>query len=689
MNGEKSIRLLIIDDDEDDLYLINDALSEVTETRYHSTTVKSALAAMAKLAAESFDVIISDYRLDHGTGIEFIKNVRLTGIDTPFILLTGLAGHLIDRAALEAGASDFLPKASLTGEILDRSIRYAMAHADRQRLLTAVLKATTSGVAVVNSAGELTLWNSRFSEFSETVFGDDRARLNRFADLVRRNIARDITVGDSTVEVHCTALPDGGNVLALHDVTARVTELRDRSLSEQRIRRIAMHDTLTGLPNRAAFNERLSSSLLAAAAEGGRLAILSLDFDRFKEVNDLFGHAAGDELLKRASERLLPLLRDNEYAARLGGDEFVLIQESPDEDSAIDLAKRVAASLSQSVEWQGRLIEAGVSIGISYFPDHGDKQDEILGNADLAMYRAKSGMGQSFCLFDASMDESIRDRRKIALDLRNAIHNNELMLHFQPQYGAARRDLVGFEVLLRWHCPTRGNVPPAEFILVAEENGMIKEIDEWVLRRACGIAAKWPLPAKIAVNISARAVCYPGIVDTIRSILIDTGLAPDRLELEVTETALVNDMNRALHILRQIKSCGISIAMDDFGTGYSSLSLLNSFPFDRIKIDRSFIHAVASNARAESIFRAVAGLGSALGVPMLVEGVETQEQLDFVRALGCDEIQGYFCGRPMSEADVRRLLVTQHMRPLGSPVDWVKSIDLDRDAVPALRESTG
>jgi diguanylate cyclase (GGDEF)-like protein len=653
---EKTVRLLIVDDDDDDIYLINDALSEVVETRYDVTAVTSALAAMGKLSANTYDVIISDYRLGYVTGIDFIKNVRLAGIDTPVVLLTGLAGHLIDKAALEAGASDFLPKGSLTGAVLDRSVRYAMAHADRQRLLHAVLKTTISGMAVLDAQSNLTLWNPRFVEFAEAAFGDNKERLGQLVQLVMQNGAQDVEIGGRTAEVHCMALPDGGTVLALHDVTARVTELRERALAEQRVRKIAMHDTLTALPNRFSFNDRLDDSLKEAVADGRRLAILSFDFNRFKEVNDLFGHAAGDELLKSTAQRLLPILAETDFAARLGGDEFVLIHHVTDEQSAIRLARRVAESLSMPVEYQGRVIEAGVSIGISYFPEHGQRREELLANADLAMYRAKSGIGSSFCVFDAGMDEFIRERRKISHELRNAMHDGEFSIYCQPQHRTTTGELVGFEVLLRWNSPTRGMVPPQEFILIAEETGIIKDIDDWVMRAACEAAMKWSLPLKIAVNVSARAICHAGIVDSVRNILIETGLPPSRLEIEVTETALINDLSRALHNLRQIKACGVAIAMDDFGTGYSSLSLLNSFPFDKIKIDRSFIQAVGQNERADSIFRAVAGMGKALSVPVLVEGIETAEQLDFARSLGCEEVQGYYHGRPIPEREVGGIL---------------------------------
>jgi diguanylate cyclase (GGDEF)-like protein len=678
MIDSQVLRILVVDDDDDDLYLINDALSEVKDTRYAVDSVTSALAAMSKLSAAVFDVIISDYRLGAVTGVDFIRNLRAAGIETPVILLTGLAAHTVDRAALEAGASDFLPKGSLSPVVLDRSIRYAMAHADRHRLLQAVLRSTTSGIAVLNEEGRLTLWNPRFLEFAQIAFGEDDNRLDQVVSMVRAAEAKDIMLGDRIVEWHSTPLPDGDTVLALHDVTTRVSELKERERAEQRIRRIAMTDTLTGLPNRMAFNERLDHALVDAALAGSRIAVLSFDFDRFKEVNDLFGHAAGDELLRITSERLSSFLTEREYVARLGGDEFVMIHTLPSADSVHALANRLVEQLSKPIDWDGRVVEAGVSVGISYFPEHGQERDTLLANADLAMYRAKCDAGRSICIFDASMDQFVRERRKIALDLRRAIQDKELSLYFQPQFVANESEPVGFEALLRWKSRTRGFVSPSDFILVAEENGMINEIDEWVLREACRICAGWPGHTKVAVNVSAKAICHPGVADMVRDIIIGTGLVPSRLELEVTETALIHDLSRALHNLRQIKALGISIAMDDFGTGYSSLSLLNSFPFDRIKIDKSFIQAIGQTARAETIFRAVVGLGTALGVPVLVEGVETKEQFEFAAQHGCDEFQGYYLGKPLPEHSAHRLAhgeqkaVTSDGDP---PQEWTRPME--------------
>jgi diguanylate cyclase (GGDEF)-like protein len=651
----KTVKALVVDDDEDDIYLINDALGEVEGTRYSVTTASSVLAAMTELSKTTFDVIFSDYRLGPVTGINFITSVRAAGIDTPIILLTGVADSVIDDAALKAGSSDFVPKIAITPDVLDRSVRYALAHADRQRLLQTVLRSTISGVAVLDADGKPTLWNPRFIEFAQAAFSDSPTRLDQLVTLTANAKDKDVLVGHLVVECHVSALPDGGSVLALHDVTQRVNELKEREEAEQKIRKIAMQDVLTGLPNRMAFNDYLDGCIAVTESSQEKLALLSFDFNRFKEVNDLFGHAAGDQLLRSVAQRLKPILSPREYVARLGGDEFVVVQTSADETSALDLAQRLTLSLSTPVEWEAKVIEASVSVGIALFPDHGRDRQEILANADLAMYRCKSEIAKPVSLFDASMDQFVRERRKVSHDLRGAIQNNELDLHFQPQFGARSHLLAGFEVLIRWHSYSRGNVSPAEFIPVAEENGMIVEIDEWVLRRACKIMTKYPDVPRFAVNISAKAVCQTGIVSTIRSVLLETGMAASRLELEVTETALIQDLTRALHNLRQIKALGISIALDDFGTGYSSLSLLNSFPFDRIKIDKSFIEVAGNNVRADAIFRTVISLGNALGVPVLVEGVESPAQLEFAVASGCEEIQGFHFGHPITSQELERI----------------------------------
>jgi diguanylate cyclase (GGDEF)-like protein len=655
MNLGSTIKVLIVDDDEDDLYLITDALTQVANCHYDITTASSSLLAMSSLSKATFDVIFSDYRLGAVTGIDFINSVRSAGIDTPIILLTGISDQLVDNAALKAGSSDFISKTALNPDVLDRSVRYSLAHANRQRLLQSILKNTKSAIAVMNTDGTENLANGQMSQFAKQIFGDAADGRRTLIDLAFASENQDIFLGNMVLERHITKLVDGSSILTLHDVTDRVNDLREREQAEERIRAIAVKDTLTGLPNRMAFNTFMDECLQKASEDGSKLAVLLFDFNRFKEVNDLFGHAAGDHILIQCAAHLRSALGEGEFCARLGGDEFVLIKQNADNDSALDLAKRISTALTMSVKWEDRVIETSITIGVALYPQHGNNRQDLLGNADLAMYRGKSEINRSICVFEASMDQLIRYRRALAHDLRHAIQDDQLSLALQPQFITTTGELAGFEALLRWRSPTRGQVSAAEFIPIAEENGLIIEIDRWVLRRSCQQLAQHDWMPRMAVNVSARAICQPTIVADIRAALVDFGISPKRLELEITETALILDLNRALHNLRQIKALGISIAMDDFGIGYSSLSLLNSFPFDRIKVDGSFIQLTGSNERSDAIFKAVVGLGNALSVPVLAEGVETDQQHKFAQTSGCDELQGYFFGRPVQESLISKL----------------------------------
>jgi diguanylate cyclase (GGDEF)-like protein len=487
------------------------------------------------------------------------------------------------------------------------------------------------------------------ANFAKRAFGEEVEAKQQLFKLAYASGQQDIVVGSVVLESHISALPDGGSILALHDVTDRVNDLRERELAEERIRAIAMQDGLTGLPNRLAFNTFLDEALQKAKQHGTKVAVLLFDFNRFKEVNDLFGHAAGDYILRHAATAIQSTLTEREFCARLGGDEFVLIQNNSNEGDALELAHRIVSSLTMSLKWEEKVIEASVTLGVALYPAHGKDRQELLANADLAMYRGKSEIDRSICIFDAGMDQYIRDRRSLAHDLKHAIQDDELSLDLQPQFMTGTGELVGFEALLRWRCPMRGLVSPAVFIPLAEENGLIIEIDKWVLNKACKLLTQHSWLPRLAVNVSAKAICQQQIVSQVRTALFEIGVSASRLELEVTETALIHDLNRALHNLRQIKALGISIAMDDFGTGYSSLSMLSSFPFDRIKVDGSFIQQTGSNERANAVFKAVVGLGSALSVPVLAEGVETEQQLLFAKASGCEELQGFHFGRPVPE----------------------------------------
>jgi diguanylate cyclase len=426
-----------------------------------------------------------------------------------------------------------------------------------------------------------------------------------------------------------------------------VRDLEARKRAEQDIRFLAHHDALTGIPNRGAFNKKLDHEIEAAIAGGKKVAVLCLDLDRFKEVNDLFGHATGDRMLQSVARRVERLLDDNQTIARLSGDEFAIIVPGL---TAAAVAGRIAENILEALRVGGEPTESdaavSASIGIAVCPDDATDRQALLTHADTALYRAKHEGRGMYQFFVASMGAAAHDRRLLEHDLRQTVARKELRLVYQPLKEIRTGKIVGFEALLRWKHSTRGDVPPADFIPIAEETGAILPIGEWVLREACREAASWTEPLTVAVNVSAVQIHNADFAHLVHEILFQTGLTPSRLELEVTETALVRDLNRAVATLRRIKMLGVRIAMDDFGTGYSSLSNLRAFPFDKIKIDRSFIKSVNVNDQASAIVRSVLGLGRALGLPVLAEGVESVAELDFLDKESCDEAQGYLLGRP-------------------------------------------
>ncbi|MDP4005649.1 EAL domain-containing protein [Methylobacterium sp. NEAU K] len=429
-----------------------------------------------------------------------------------------------------------------------------------------------------------------------------------------------------------------------------VRDLRGSRQAENQIQFLAHHDALTGLANRASFGKRLEQEMRAADAGNRKLAVLCLDLDRFKEVNDLFGHAAGDAMLENVARIVTDELDSTQMMARLGGDEFAVLMPCEHAAAVGRLAERILEALrSGKAERTGPQI--ATSIGIALYPDDAQERAALLSYADTALYRAKSEGRGTYRFFEAKMGLEVRERRLLEHDLRHAVARGEMHLVYQPQTEVGSGDVTGFEVLLRWKHPERGYVSPALFIPIAEESDAILQIGEWVLREACREAASWPNPLNVAVNVSAVQIHSAHFVGLVHEILLQTGLAPKRLEVEVTETALIRDPTRALLTLRQLKALGLRIAMDDFGTGYSSLSNLRSFPFDKIKIDASFVRAVDSNEQTAAIVRSVLGLGRGLGLPVLAEGVETEAELGFLAAEQCHAAQGYLMGRPLPIAE--------------------------------------
>ncbi len=431
----------------------------------------------------------------------------------------------------------------------------------------------------------------------------------------------------------------------------------DLASSREEAHRLALHDTLTGLPNRAFFAERMDHALAQVRRHQTMLAVLCLDLDRFKQVNDTLGHPVGDALLRAVARRLAGCLRDCDTVARLGGDEFAVIQAPLGRvEDAATLAQRIVKTLSEPYDLNGHNVVIGASVGIALAPADTADSDLILNMADMALYRAKADGRGVFRMFEPGMDTKMQARRVLESDLRRAVQAQEFELDYQPLVDLLSGRVSALEALVRWRHPERGLIRPDDFIPFAEETGLIGPIGAWVLHQACADAAGWPADVRIAVNVSAAQFKGPGLVETVFDALAASGLPPERLELEITETALLADADATLATLHELRAKGVRIAMDDFGTGYSSLGYLRSFPFDKIKIDRCFIKDIETSVDCKAIVRAVAGLGSNLGITTTAEGVETAAQLDQLRAEGCDQVQGYLFSRPVPARDVGALL---------------------------------
>ena len=426
-------------------------------------------------------------------------------------------------------------------------------------------------------------------------------------------------------------------------------DVTDRRQTEARMAHMAYHDGLTDLPNRPAFLQALAQMIEACDGTDEKFAVLSLDLDGLKEINDVFGHAIGDKLLIEVAQRIQEAAGGG-IVARLSGDEFGLIIDGVQPEAALTVANRLAESMADEFRIDGKSVRTGLTTGIAIFPANGTDAASLLANAGAALFRAKARSRGSINIYEPQMDRQIRDRRILHQDLSLAIRNGELSLHYQPLARACRddagRETIGFEALARWNHPTRGSVPPGDFIPLAEESGLIVEMGQWILREACREAASWPKPLQIAVNLSPAQFMHSDLVNFLHSVLLETGLAPGRLELEITEGVLIEDFDRGLGLLRRLKALGVRISMDDFGSGYSSLTYLQAFPFDKIKVDRAFVMNLGRTPQSAAIIRAVIGLGHGLHMSIVAEGVETYEQLCFLADEACDVVQGYFIGRP-------------------------------------------
>jgi len=465
---------------------------------------------------------------------------------------------------------------------------------------------------------------------------------SRYADYMNR--ARDSTLFFSLLAALAFGTPALGFYLQSQQV----------SRASQRLRLITEQDQLTGLPNRLLFHTTLRQAIIATG-EGIKFGLLCLDLDHFKSVNDTFGHDVGDKLLLEVAQRIQGAIRPVDTAARLGGDEFAIIQtniKTPEDCETV--AARLVSVLAEPFFIDGHHINIGLSVGIALAPSDGEDAETVFKAADIALYKAKSEGRGRFRFFETGMDKALQERREMENALRSAIQAEEFELHYQPQVNVDGGAIVGYEALLRWRHPKLGLIPPADFIPLAEETTIIKEIGRWVLKRACSDAVSWREPTSVAVNVSAVQISSPTIVADVERALKDSGLAPIRLEIEITESALLGNIQSAIRTLLELKELGVRISMDDFGTGYSSLSYLHQFPIDKVKIDRSFVSRIEDDADARAIIRAVVSLSRSLGKQTTAEGVESYKQAELLRHEGCTQMQGYLIGKPMPEVEVQK-----------------------------------
>ncbi|WP_128930533.1 EAL domain-containing protein [Bradyrhizobium zhanjiangense] len=509
-------------------------------------------------------------------------------------------------------------------------LRTGTSHTEiiRHRIVKGILKGDSSEGAA----------EQFISKLAALPFDAVSSRIDEFADGRLIRVTRQPMTGGGWVATHL-------------DVTAQ-------RRSEAKITHMAQHDALTDLPNRVLLRERMEHAIAVTRNGGLDLAVLMLDLDRFKEVNDTLGHPAGDSLLRAVAARLRECTTETALIARLGGDEFAVIDyvTNPAVEAAA-LAENIRKALCEPFDLGDHRVTVGTSIGIAIAPRDGNDSDVIMKSADLALYSAKSGGRGAFRFFEPELDELMHARRNLERDMRDALAGRQFELHYQPFVSAATGKTIGFEALLRWHHPQRGLVLPSEFIPLAEETGLIVPLGEWVLRTACAEAAKWPAYVRIAINLSPAQFRSTELVPVVVGALASSGIAPHRLELEVTETVIMHDSDAVFAVLAQLRELGVRIALDDFGTGYSSLSFLQRFPFDKVKIDRSFVGELSSaRAEAHHLARAVVRFAVSLGKTTTAEGVETKEQLDILREEGCAETQGYYFSRPMPASDIATML---------------------------------
>ncbi|POH62690.1 MULTISPECIES: EAL domain-containing response regulator [Cryobacterium] len=700
MSGADLTRILVIEDNPGDARLLREMFNEKPSDRSLSQ-VGTAREAEAHLAAHGVDVILLDLGLPDAQGLDALRRVRSAAPRVPLVVLTGFDDEALAALALKEGAQDYLIKGEIDAKSLLRALRYAIERnameealfTEKERALVS-LKSIGEGVVCTDTQGNITFLNL----VAETMTGwplpqaagrplhevlpildastrqpllthfqlpTDPSVLPRLGILVRRD-GLEMPIEGSAAVIHDRMGHPAGAVVVFRDVTTA------RAMSQE-MARAAQHDFLTQLPNRGLLTERITQALAIAARHESRVAVLFLDLDGFKHINDSLGHSTGDRVLQSVAIRLDGCVRDTDTVSRQGGDEFVvLLSDISSAEAAAISATRMLRVIAAAHSIDGTDLHITTSIGISVYPEDGQDAETLIKNADTAMYQAKENGRQGYQFFTPTMNVRAVERQFIAEGLRRAIAKDELSLHYQPVIDVRTGEITGAEALTRWTHPARGPIAPDDFIPIAEDSGLIIPIGRWVMREACSEAQRWTDaglgPITIAVNVSAMEFQDHGFLTGVLGILADTGLDPRRLVIELTESVLMRRVEATAEVLQSLRERGVRVAVDDFGTGYSSLSYLRKFPVDALKIDQSFIRQITTEGRDTTLVTAVIHMARSLKLRVIAEGVENVDELAFLKEHLCDGAQGYLFSRPIPGPQFMALLAASSVHPVQPAV---------------------
>jgi diguanylate cyclase (GGDEF)-like protein/PAS domain S-box-containing protein len=692
---QKSItRLLLVEDNAGDARLLREMLREQESHDIEVTRVDCMSAAETHLARQAVDIILLDPGLPDAQGLQSVQRAHAAAPGVPLVVLTGLDDESVAIQALQEGAQDYLIKGQIDTRRLLRVLRYAIERNIMEKALFAekeraqvTLNSIGDGVACTDVAGAITFLNLVAEEMTGWSLKEAAARpmaevlkivdattrrtiANPMEKAVRRDRIGYLASNSILVRRDGTEVPIEDSVAPIHDhnanVTGAVIVFRDvsaaRAMALEAVH-LAEHDYLTGLPNRMLLNDRIGQAIALARRHTKKVAVLFLDLDGFKHTNDSLGHPTGDKLLQSIAKRLVHCVRPSDTVSRQGGDEFVvLLSEIEQPEDAAIAARRLLLAVAHSHSIEERDLHITTSIGVSVYPDDGPDAETLIKNADTAMYQAKENGRQSYRFFTAAMNIRAVERQSIEESLRRALERQEFSLHYQPKINMRSGAIVGAEALIRWTHPTRGAVPPLQFIPVAEDSGLILPIGDWVRRTACAQARSWldaglPL-VTMAVNVSAVELWNEDFLQDLFAVIDETGLDPRLLELELTESVLMKRAESTASVLQTLRRRGVKIAIDDFGTGFSSLSYIRKFPISALKIDQSFVREITTSPDGATMVTAVISMAQSLNLRVVAEGVETREQLAFLQAHHCDEGQGYYFSRPVPPLEFAKLLAT-------------------------------